>query len=292
MDYIKQIENLVQQHTSNQLPRYITGEAKAWLISQTQKYNPKNIMESVYIILHGAPPVCECGNKKKFNTFVLGYRQCCTLGNKCNYTNRMRHEKQKQTMLEKHGSMCTNEMKEKRKKTMLEKYGVEYGAQSKQAREKLSLARKNLTKEEKEQIVRKTKETTRKKYGVDHHMQLDEQKKKVQQTNLSKYGVTAPLQYVEFKEKQKQTLANKSQTQKIETLKKQKLTFLEKYGVDAASRIPVPHVTLEILQDSEKFIEFVTNKTREQVLTELKIAPHTLYLYAKNMAPHRILRNQ
>ena len=62
---------------------------------------------------------------------------------------------------------------------------------------------------------------------------------------------------------------------------KTKQTLLDKYGVDAASKINLNKHTLEILSDKERFRSFVTNKNRQEVTSELEIADHTLYLYAK-----------
>ncbi len=281
MDFASQLKDLANNISANQLQRHISGSLREWVLTQTEKYNPKNIMESVYIVLNGAPPYCECGEKKKFNTFVLGYRQCCILGNDCTFTQKRRRSNYEKTMLQKYGTLSPDVSQEKRKQTILEKYGVEHAAQSKQARLKLSQARKNRSDEEQANIIKKTKQTMKERYGVEHHMQLETQKQKLQKTNLAKYGVCFPLQAEKIKEKQKKTIAEQSKEKKEKALKRQKLTFVEKYGVDAASKIPVPVETLEILSSQEKFVNFVKNKTREQVLEELNIANHTLYLYAK-----------
>ena len=286
MSFVITLQNLIATKSVYQLAKHIAADAelKLWLDDQTNQYNPKNIMESAYIALHGAPPLCACGYKKKFNTFVLGYRQCCVLGNKCAVTNQARQEKQQKTVMEKYGVSSTTllaTVEEKRKKTMLDRYGVEYGAQSVQARQKLSQARANLSADDKAAIKEKTKKTMQARYGVDHHMQLAEKKQQVQHTNLQRYGVKLPLQSAEIRKKQQETIKNQTAEQRTAVKHKQRSTFLEKYGVDAASRISVLPSSLEILQDPARFIAFVTGKTRDQAIDELSISTHTLYLYAK-----------
>lgn len=46
----------------------------------TDTYQTANPNESIYCIVHGiAPEICECGNRKPFNSFNKGYKTFCSL---------------------------------------------------------------------------------------------------------------------------------------------------------------------------------------------------------------------
>ena len=79
------IKDWLIQHKSSTLPGWLNRnpEVKNWVINQTNDYITKNIMESVFIIFNGVQPNCEFNNPRQFNTFELGYRKGCILGNKC-----------------------------------------------------------------------------------------------------------------------------------------------------------------------------------------------------------------
>jgi hypothetical protein len=82
----------------------------------------------------------------------------------------------------------------------------------------------------------KSKETLLERYGVTHHMKLDEVKENVKNTNLRKYGVEYLQQSDEFKNKSKETLLNKygvDHISKSEIYKdKFKKTCLINHGVE------------------------------------------------------------
>ena len=256
-------------------------EVLNWLLNETNQYENISLSERLYIFINGIPPKCEDGNYRKFNTFTKGYRSGCHLGNKCKSVSIDRVSNQQLTMLSKYGvtnSSQLDSVQQKIKNTNIRKYGVAHHSQNNEIKTKSKLTRQNKTSEQLLTSKQKTKDSNIIKYGVDHHMKLDSQQQKVKDTNIDRYGVAFPLQNEHSLTKMMKSaeLIDRSAVN-IKT----KATLLEKYGVDAASRIAVPPETLAILLDKTKFCEFVTNKTRREVIDALSIAAHTLYLYAK-----------
>ena len=281
-----QITNWLKEHKSSTLPGFLNRNKPVllWVEEQTSQYIVKNIMERVYILLNGAPPTCLCGNLCKFNTFDLGYRTGCVLGNKCKSVTVNRVEHQKQTLISKYGvesvSNIPNLSNKKRAKN-LEKYGVEHHTQTEQYKKAISAKAKARTANEKQSILEKTQQTNIERYGALHHMKASSQKKKVALTNIERYGVTSPLQNTEIKTKFLQTLQSRTIEQLASIEEKKRETLLENYGVTSPSRINLSANTIEILDNKEKFVQYVLGKTRADVTKLLDIADHTLYLYAK-----------
>lgn len=91
-------------------------------------------------------------------------------------------------------------------------------------------------------IIEKRKQTCLDKYGVESVLQLKDVIKKYRETNLKKYGFEYPIQSKKIKEKRKQTnLQNygvEYSLQRKEVIEKRKKTTLEKYGVEHALQNP------------------------------------------------------
>jgi len=277
---------LIENKSSNIFPQTIKSSPGLldWLKSETQEHNPKNTNHMVYIILNGNPPTCLCGNPRKFNTFDLGYRVCCDRGLKCLSSIDAKMAGLKKNLMENYGVTNANDIPgvtEKRKATMLQNHGVEYAAQSNSVQEKMSKTMQARSTEEKESIVAKTKATMIHKFGVSHHMKLDEQKQKVKDTNVERYGVEYPLQDTNIKEAAIEKWKLKPKEEKQKKAENTKKTFQEKYGVNSYSQIGMQPWVLEILKDKDKFISFISDKTRLQAAESLGIHPHCLYLHYK-----------
>lgn len=291
--YQTELENQVKNNKSFTIPLWLKRSRKdilSWIYHKTQDFPSRKIIERVYIVLHGNPPKCSCGNFKKFNTFEKGYRIGCELGNKCLDVTKNRIENQKLTMLERYNVGNASQLestRQKIKKTNLEKYGVEHHSQNNDIKSKTYRTRKARTTEQLLKEKQKSKNSNLLKYGVEHHMMLQHQRQKVMDTNIQKYGDAFPLQNKSSVEKMQKTF---NQHSLLEINKKRKETILEKYGVDSASRIKVPKTTIDILSDNVKFTEFIRGKTREQVIDELKIHDHTLYLYAKKYMVNHLFK--
>jgi hypothetical protein len=232
------IDNYTMQKST---PKYIKknyNNLYNWIIEQTKKYNPKNLTESIYIIINGPHKNCKHSTiKPKFKTYELGYSQFCS--SNC-YCKRLQHsklikeieskrtveerkaiiEKKEQTNLAKYGTKNTSDLEEtknKVKETNLKKFGVNYPLQS-------------------EEIKEKTKKTCLENYGVDNPFKSEEIKSKIKETNLLNLGVEFPMQNNVVKEKTKKTclelygVENVSQINEV----KQKVlnTNLERYCIN------------------------------------------------------------
>jgi hypothetical protein len=130
----------LKDHQSTTLPAWLKRNPHIleWITERTAEFHDlKNVMERVYIVLNGPPGMCEMGNKRKFNTFELGYRKGCILGNKCGCVATIRQQNQRATLLEKYGVDKVSEIpgiQDKQRQTNLKKYGVEWPAQQEHAR--------------------------------------------------------------------------------------------------------------------------------------------------------------
>jgi hypothetical protein len=131
------------------------------------------------------------------------------------------------------------------------------------------------------QIVEKTKNTMRQRFGVDHHMQLPAQQQKVKDANMVKYGVEFPLQNPAINNKFHNTLELRTEEYRLDIKQRTQQTFQTKYGVNSASQLHLSSNTLDILHDADLFKNFVRGKPRDEIVQELGIHPHCLYLYSK-----------
>jgi len=207
----------LKEHKSSTLPAWLNRnqQIKNWVLQQTSQYTTKNIMESVYIILNGEQPICEFNNPKQFNTFDLGYRKGCILGNKCKCVSNLRMKGLKTTLQKKYGVDNINNIPgitEKRQTTMLERHGVPFASQSALIKEKSKITNNNKSNEEILKSNQKRKQTYIEKYGVEHHMKLQSQQDKVFATNLKKYNAKVPMQNADICKKTKETYAARYQT--------------------------------------------------------------------------------
>lgn len=111
-------------------------------------------------------------------------------------------KKVKETKKKKYGDENYNN-KEKNKQTCLNKYGVDNGSKTEDAKNKIS---QKYNKTNKDERIRKTIETNRKKYGVDWNTQSEKIKSNIKKNNRIKYGVDHPMQNKDFFENRKKHL--------------------------------------------------------------------------------------
>lgn len=280
------ISNWLTEHKSTTLPGWLNRNpiVKEWVIDQTARYTTKNIMEAVFIIFNGAQPSCEFNKPLQFNTFDLGYRKGCILGNKCKCVANLRMAGLKKTLQNKYGVDNVNfipGVAEKRKTTMLANLGTQFASQAESVKEKHRITVSNKSVAENALMLQRRKQTYLATYGVDHHMKLKSQQEKVFATNLKKYNAKVPMQNIDIRAKVAETHNDKTQIQKEQMRQKSQQTLLEKYGVNTPSRIGIPQSILDILDSKEKLSDAISGKTRSEVIKMLGIAGHTLYLYAK-----------
>jgi hypothetical protein len=285
----EQIKEWLTLHKSITVPAWLKRNPKILeFINDSTKNIPdiKNVMERVYIVLYGNPEYCEYGNKRKFNTFDLGYRKGCVKGNECRCVDKYRIENQKKTLLEKYGVDATSRIPgiiEKRIKTNREKYGVDFPAQSQEIYAKMRASYQSKTPEYKEQIKENRRKTNIEKFGVDHHMKLDIQKEKVKTTNLQRYGTELPMQNEEIKSRMIETWKS---LDREEIRKNTKATNIVRYGVEYYTQQHLTPKTLQIIHNSENFKNFVKDKTRQEVREELGISDTSLQIFTKRFDSH------
>lgn len=85
-------------------------------------------------------------------------------------------------------------------------------------------------------IKEKTKITNNLKYGSDYHLKTQESKVKIKNTILSKYGVDNISKLDEVKKRKSYKLINRTEEEKKITRDKYKSTILERYGVEHLSQ--------------------------------------------------------
>ena len=224
-------------------------------------------------------PLCPvCGNKLKFYSFKKGYQTFCST--KCLANSEYRHNKFRQTCLEKYGvenPSQSQEIRNKVKQTNLEKYGVEYPAQSQEFQNKMKqtcLEKYGVEYPlQSQNIQNKYKQTCLEKYGVENYSQSqerisrhDEIINKAEQTCLKRYGVEYPIQSQNIQNKYKQTCLEKYgfeyASQSEEFLNKVKQTCLDKYGVKHYNQSDEGRARLSEKHSSEE----VQNKTKQTCL--------------------------
>ena len=254
------------------------------LIAATDHYQPKNFSERLWILLQGEPPFCSQGVKRQFNTWELGYRAGCVLGNQCACVGQLRMQAQKQTLMKKYGVDTVNAIPgvaHKRTKTIQQRYGVNHAAQNPQIQKKMRISKSCRTPEQLQAQQNKRKQTCMRKYGAEHHMQTAQCLNKQQQTNQERYGVNRPLQNQSIAKKSAHTQSQHTAEQRNQKEQRKIETLLHRYSVTAPSRISLSADVLEILDDGTRFCELAKNHTREQLCAKLNVHPHTVYLYSK-----------
>jgi hypothetical protein len=92
----------------------------------------------------------------------------------------------------------------------------------------LILAHSKKTKEEKNEISNKRKNTNIQRYGVSNNLHIPEVNEKIVKTWISKYGCDRPSKNKKIKE----IISKKAKKNSAETVRKSKITSLKKYGED------------------------------------------------------------
>lgn len=285
-DFKNQIKTWLQDHKSTTLPAWLKRNPSilSQVESNTSQYETKNIMEQVYIVLNGPPGYCKYGNKLQFNTFELGYRKGCVLGNKCKCVSDLRIKNQKSTLIKKYGVTTTGKIPgvlEKRKATNLKKYGVEFPSQASEVQEKRALTIESHSLEYKGKIKEQRKQTFVNRYGVEHHMHLESQRQKVKETNARKYGAEFPLQNSEIKKKVQETWKQKT----VDNVKSHIVKIKQGKSLSDLEKISE---TIDTLFDKDKLKYLINSETtRKKVATQLGVSISTLYLYINrhNLSP-------
>lgn len=269
----------------------------------TRPHVPKNISESVYILLHGAPKYCAKGAKPLFANYEGGYRPFCGAHAKCECSRLNQAEKVKQWQ-DQVSPEQRDQMQAKTEATMLEKYGVTNPMHS-------------------EQIVAKIEATNLEKYGVKYHLEREDVQEKIRATLIEKYGVDAPFKSNQIVTKAHETTKRRYGTlmtharqgaydkydgknpfQVPEVQTKRSETMVDKYGTEHALKNPQIYAGMlsnnikkygrpnpaqlhysaelwDVLQDEVKFLDIVKGKSSVQVANQFNTRSDLILSYAR-----------
>lgn len=189
-------------------------------------------------------PVCNvCGNSVKFigknNRIFLNH---CS--NKCKAQNKIVQDKRYQTSLIKYGYNNTTN-RDKYKNTCEKRYGVNNVFGSDIIKNKINEINKNKSIDDKNESIRKQKETCLIKYGTENYIESKDFKEKSKQTLYENYGVYSPMQSSIIKSKYNwNDIVNKMNITKRQnnTFNKSKteedfyMILIDKYGQDNVIR--------------------------------------------------------
>jgi len=199
-----------------------------------------SVQAATYCYMHDYDPVCKNSNTKTFTWYANGFAYCGKRG-----------------VCKCHNSDAV----EKSKQTNLLKYGQTSFAKTEQYRQK-------------------TKETNLQKFGVEHASWNAGIRDKAKNTCVVKYGTQFPIQLEEFKNKLKDTKNNRYGEPAYSNPAKRISTMLETYNVENAAYINMQPSTLAILKSEHQFRQFVTDKSKQFVSSELDLDPNTVGKYA------------
>lgn len=156
------------------------------------------------------------------------------------------------TRLDRGDIIWTQEMREKARKTNFERYGC-YGGNA----EKQKQTKANKTELEKYISSEKSKKTRLEKYGDPNY----NNHAKAVKNNLERYGVENTMQVLEFQDKSKTTCQKHYGCDYyVKTKESQdhiKQVLKRKYGVLLVSQLRKDRKLVEILNDKDKFIDFL-----------------------------------
>lgn len=156
------------------------------------------------------------------------------------------------TRLDRENVLWTQEMKDKARKTNFERYGCYGGNVEKQKQTK---AKK--TDIEKYISAEKSKKTRLERYNDPNYNNHS----KAVKTNLERYGVENPMQVLEVQEKSKTTCQKHYgcdyYVKTKESKEHIKQVLKRKYGVLSVSQLKKNRKSVEILNDKDKFIDFL-----------------------------------
>ena len=223
-------------------------ELVSWIMNKTSNMANISLAERIYIIINKDKILpCENGNKKRFESFSIGYRYCSM---NCFCQIKDAALKRKQTNLKLYGvenTFQSEDKKQKIKQTSLRKYGTEHHLQNSEIREKQKQT--NLKRYGVENplqnidIQTKQKHTVMKRYGVENIGLHVDTKRKVKQTNLEKFGTEYASQNTYIKEKTKQTSLRNFGTEyplQSPIIREQmKQTNLKRHGVEYVFQSPI-----------------------------------------------------
>jgi len=170
----EEIQQMINELNPKSYVRWIQNRPHlmSWITEKQIELHTNNIPETLFCITNNIiPPLCDCGSKVLFATFIKGYRKFCSFN--CPIKGQI-HSKTIKKMW-KDNPTKLKEMVEKKEATNFLKYGFKNAINNKDVQDK---ARK----------------TCQEKYGTDTPFESKEIQEKISNTNLKKYGVERPFQ--------------------------------------------------------------------------------------------------
>lgn len=239
---MKEIFATIKDNTSpHALARTVKSNTVLWdtILRETKIYTDISDSERMYIWYYDVNPLCQRGNHRKYNTFVLGYRNSCNINSNCECL----HESRSKASSAMHASRTPEQiaaMVEKQQKTMIEKYGVlnpmhdpdivaklkqtnieRYGSESAFSNASIQL---------------KCQSTLTKKYGVPYAGMIEESHAKRREFCINKYGVDNTMHIARAAYKEQTGMDNYFCSS--ENQAKAKETMKRRYGVEHALQVP------------------------------------------------------
>lgn len=302
----KHVTNAIKGFGSRSYTRILTLSYPALaeeLKKTTAHLTPKNLNESIYILLNGEPTFCHKGNKPLFASYELGYKSNCGKAAVCECAKSSQQAK----LVEWHENLTEEEKSsriEKTKNTSLEKYGTNFPAQNVNVQQKI----KNTNLErygaespfQSAEIQQKIKDTNIEKYGVETPFQREEIQIKAKQTTIDRYGKSMtharatlydlydgknPFTDNTVKEKRTDTMLSKYGTthalQNKEVFDKMMQSNIEKYGRPNVAQNSYSDELWEILSNPVKFLEIAKDRNAVQVGNDIGASSDIVLRYAR-----------
>ena len=160
-------------------------------------------------------------------------------------------------------SNSSDNIKNKKKQTLIKNYGVDNPNKSEKIKNKIRKTKIILYDNENYNNRKKAQQTCLERYGVDHNFKNKKIQEKRQQTLIKNYGVKNPSQSKEIQEKIRQT-------------------NLERYGVENPTYKHLTENTIDILDNKNRFIKFIKEKTITQIAEELNVVYSTIQKKIQN----------
>ena len=234
-------------------------------------------------------------------------------------------EKKKQTMIERYGvehALQSSKFRNKFKQTSIDRYGVDHAMKLVEFQQKASdsvLLKYGVKHPAQSPEVMKTiSNTCMERYGEKTVLSVKSIQEKIKMTMLAKYGILNSQQSQEFRNKMKSTMISRygveHALQNSELLAKSKNTCMDRYGVDNIAKLPEvtemrkatnlvkyarefshqQHISLDVLtliNNQELFASFITNKTIDEVASQLALSISTVYKYVYKYELFDLVKN-
>lgn len=288
----------LKENVLNKQNKFIKSRASEDIIDKLIEYTDFFVSDRydylsirVYFLLNninGLNKCKNCNNYIKNIKSIRDYEQKEYCSQLCVQQSKIVNDKKKTTLIENYGVDHPSKseiIKDKRRKTNIERYGNEHAIASIEVKEKIKQTNKQrygvTSTLGLPEIREKIKQTNIERYGNEYAVGSEALQQKIKNTNLEKYNVNYPFELPQIQDKIKNTNLEKygvDNPMKNPDIKdKANNSNLLKYGTQYPSHIHLPKETSDILNSKELFIEFIKDKTVDQISRELYLNISTIY---------------